>query len=71
MLDDRFEPGFKCGLMLKDLKICDALARELDMSLPTVAAAVADYEALVEDGAGEEDTSALIRLKRGADSQIN
>jgi 3-hydroxyisobutyrate dehydrogenase len=68
MLEDRFEPGFKCGLMLKDLKICDALARELDMSLPTVAAAVADYEALVEAGSSEDDTSALIRIKRGADS---
>lgn len=64
MVADRFEPGFKSGLMLKDLRICQALARELDISLPTAEAAVADYEQLVADGGFDDDTSALIRLKR-------
>ncbi len=66
MLENRFEPGFKSGLMLKDLRICDALARELNMFLPTVRAAVEDYERLVEGGGYDDDTSALIRLKRPA-----
>ncbi|MEM1411081.1 MAG: NAD(P)-dependent oxidoreductase [Pseudomonadota bacterium] len=64
MLADQFEPGFKSGLMLKDLRICETLARELDISLPTVEAAVADYAALVDAGGFDDDTSALIRLKR-------
>jgi 3-hydroxyisobutyrate dehydrogenase len=64
MLADRFEPGFKCGLLLKDLGICRSLAQELDMSLTMTDAAIEDYQRLVDDGGFDEDTSALIRLKR-------
>ncbi len=66
MLADRFEPGFKSGLLLKDLRICDALARELDIELPMVDAAITDYARLVDEGGYDDDTSALIRIKRGA-----
>ncbi len=61
MLEDRFEPGFKCGLLLKDLDICRSLAQELDMSLSMTDAAIGDYQTLVDDGGFDEDTSALIR----------
>lgn len=67
MLESRFDVGFKLSLLLKDLLICQALAQELDISLPTVEAAIKDYSALVELGDGNHDISGLIRLKRGTD----
>jgi 3-hydroxyisobutyrate dehydrogenase len=69
MLADQFEPGFKCGLLLKDLRICEALAQELDMSLSVTETAIEDYRQLVNDGGFDEDTSALIRLKRVSERQ--
>ena len=67
MLENRFDVGFKLSLLLKDLLICQTLAQELDISLPTVEAAIKDYSALVDLGDGSHDISGLIRLKRGAD----
>jgi 3-hydroxyisobutyrate dehydrogenase len=66
MLAGEFDVGFKLRLLHKDLGIVSALADELGMSLPTVAAARADYERLMAAGHGDEDISALIRLKREA-----
>ncbi len=65
MLENSFNVGFKLSLLLKDLLICQALAQDLDISLPTVEAAIKDYRALVEMGDGDHDISGLIRLKRG------
>ncbi len=65
MLENQFDVGFKLSLLLKDLMICEALAQDLDISLPTVEAAIKDYSALVELGDGNHDISGLIRLKRG------
>ena len=67
MLEDRFNVGFKLSLLLKDLLICQTLAQELDISIPTVEAAINDYRKLVELGDGDHDISGLIRLKRGQD----
>lgn len=67
MLENSFDVGFKLSLLLKDLLICQALAQELDISLPTVEAAIKDYRTLVELGDGDHDISGLIRLKRGID----
>lgn len=67
MLENSFDVGFKLSLLLKDLLICQALAQELDISLPTVEAAIKDYRTLVELGDGDNDISGLIRLKRGID----
>lgn len=67
MLENRFNVGFKLSLLLKDLLICQALAQDLNISLPTVEAAIRDYSALVELGDGDHDISGLIRLKRGND----
>ena len=64
MLEGRFEKGFKQSLLLKDLRIVESLARELDISLPVVESAIRDYEALVALGEGDNDISGLIRHKR-------
>ncbi len=65
MLDSSFDVGFKLSLLLKDLLICRDLAQDLNISLPTVEAAIRDYRELVELGDGDHDISGLIRLKRG------
>jgi len=67
MLENSFDVGFKLSLLLKDLLICRTLAQELDISMPTVEAAIKDYRVLVELGDGDHDISGLIRLKRGLD----
>ena len=67
MLENSFDVGFKLSLLLKDLLICQTLAQELDISMPTVEAAIKDYRTLVELGDGDNDISGLIRLKRGID----
>ena len=66
MLESRFDVGFKLSLLLKDLLICQSLAQDLDISIPTVEAAIEDYRILVELGDGDHDISGLIRLKRNA-----
>jgi 3-hydroxyisobutyrate dehydrogenase len=67
MLKDSFDVGFKLSLLLKDLLICQDLARELNISMPTTEAAIKDYRELVALGDGDHDISGLIRLKRGID----
>jgi 3-hydroxyisobutyrate dehydrogenase len=64
MLADNFTPGFKSALLLKDLKIVHEMARQAGIRDTVVAQSLADYGELVERGFGEEDTSALLRLKR-------
>ena len=64
MLENRFEKGFKQSLVLKDLGIVKALARELDIGMPVVEAAIRDYAELVAQGEGNNDISGLIRKKR-------
>lgn len=66
MLEGRFEKGFKQSLLLKDLEIVQALARELDITMPVVDHAARDYAELVAAGDGNNDISGLIRLKRKA-----
>jgi 3-hydroxyisobutyrate dehydrogenase len=67
MLENEFDVGFKLSLLLKDLLICQSLAQDLDISMPTVEAAIKDYTNMVELGHGDNDISGLIRLKRSAD----
>jgi 3-hydroxyisobutyrate dehydrogenase len=64
MLEDNFRPGFKQALLLKDLRIVQKLARDLNMNLQTVDLAIKDYSALVAAGDGDKDTSGLIKAKR-------
>lgn len=65
MLVDDNGTGFKLNLHHKDLTICKDMLRELDkVSLPLVDATLKQYEELMEQGYGDEDISALYRLKR-------
>jgi 3-hydroxyisobutyrate dehydrogenase len=64
MIDGRFGPGFKVALHHKDLQICEQMASELGMTLPLVRQTVADYARLMAEGHGDEDISALYRLKK-------
>ena len=64
MLANQFVPGFKCGHLLKDLRIVHGMAQDLGLRTPVVEQALADYAELVERGEGDADTSALIKLKR-------
>ncbi len=64
MLEGAFVPGFKVVLHHKDLLICREMAAG-GMRLPVVEMTLGDYARLMDEGYGEEDISALIRIKRG------
>lgn len=59
-----YAPGFKLKLHHKDLNICRKMLDAMGVSLPTVEMTVHHYEKLMEQGHGDEDISALYRLKR-------
>ncbi len=59
-----FEPGFRVALHYKDLKICQTMMAADDVQLPTVEMTLTHYEQLMSTGHGDEDISALYRLKR-------
>jgi 3-hydroxyisobutyrate dehydrogenase len=58
-----FAPGFKLGLHHKDLKICQRMAQQSGTSATLIDMTVADYERLMAEGYGDEDISALYRIK--------
>ncbi len=64
MLAGDFEPGFRMALHHKDLNLCRRLLQSLDVNLPLVEMTIKHYERLLEKGYGDEDMSALYRLKR-------
>lgn len=64
MTRDSFAPGFKLALHHKDLAICLAMAKPLGVTLPLTAMTLEHYRELMAAGHGEEDISALYRLKR-------
>ena len=64
MLRDEFKVGFKLALLHKDLKIVRELARDAGTDRSVIEKSLADYAVLMAQGHGEEDISALIRLKR-------
>lgn len=65
MLAGQFTPGFKCGHLLKDLRIVQGMARDAGIRATVIEQALADYSELVQRGEADADTSALILLKRG------
>ncbi len=67
MLTGDFAPGFRVALHHKDLGICRSMAEASNVRLPLVAKTLADYERLMAEGHGDEDISALYRLKRPTD----
>ncbi|HET6545806.1 MAG TPA: NAD(P)-dependent oxidoreductase [Rhodanobacteraceae bacterium] len=64
MLHDEFSVGFKLALLHKDLKIVQQLARTAGTGSNVIDQSLADYARLLAQGHGDEDISALIRLKR-------
>ncbi|MCK9394569.1 MAG: NAD(P)-dependent oxidoreductase [Methylobacter sp.] len=58
-----FAPGFKLALHHKDLKICQNMAKQSGASATLIDMTIADYERLMAEGYGDEDISALYRLK--------
>lgn len=66
MVAGRFEPGFKLALHHKDLDICRAMAEPLGVPTTLIDLTLTDYAHLMKEGYGEEDISALYRLKAHA-----
>jgi 3-hydroxyisobutyrate dehydrogenase len=64
MTQGTFAPGFKLALHHKDLKICQAMAAQIGVATPLTDMTVAAYEQLMARGYGDEDISALYRLKK-------
>jgi 3-hydroxyisobutyrate dehydrogenase len=64
MLKNEFSVGFKLALLHKDLKIVRELAAAAGTDRSVIEKSLADYAALLAQGHGDEDISALIRLKR-------
>ncbi|HJT99561.1 MAG TPA: NAD(P)-dependent oxidoreductase [Rhodanobacteraceae bacterium] len=64
MLRDEFRVGFKLALLYKDLKIVRELAAAAGTDRSVIEKSLADYAVLLAQGYGDEDISALIRLKR-------
>ncbi len=64
MTEGSFEPGFKLALHHKDLKICKTMAQKIKVSTRLLDKTLADYEKLMALGFGDEDISALYRLKQ-------
>lgn len=63
MSQNSFQSGFKLALHHKDLKICRKMADNCQIELPLVDKTLHDYENLMQQGFGDEDISALFRLK--------
>jgi 3-hydroxyisobutyrate dehydrogenase len=59
-----FKPGFKLALHHKDLLICQHMAEQANLACPLTDSTVQDYQQLMQQGFGDEDISALYRLKR-------
>ncbi len=64
MAAGEYPPGFKVALHDKDLAIAQAMAEARGVALPVIEMTRLHYRRLVAAGYGEEDISALHRLKR-------
>jgi len=64
MLKNEFSVGFKLALLHKDLNIVRELATAAGTDRSVIEKSLADYAQLLAQGHGDEDISALIRLKR-------
>jgi 3-hydroxyisobutyrate dehydrogenase len=66
MLRSEFSGGFKLSLLHKDLNIVRGLAQAAGTDSSIIEKSLADYAQLIAQGHGDEEISALIRLKRRA-----
>ena len=64
MLEDRFEPGFRIALHRKDVGIALDTARDQGVALPATAQVAELFNALIAQGSGGLDHSALVTLYR-------
>jgi 3-hydroxyisobutyrate dehydrogenase len=64
MCEDRFDPGFRVALHHKDLRICQQMLAADDLRLPMIEMTLVNYQRLMDAGHGDEDISALFRLKK-------
>jgi len=64
MLRDEFGVGFKLALLHKDLAIVRGIAKQAGIDRSVIEKSLADYAELMRQGHGDDDISALIRLKR-------
>ncbi len=62
MLDHDFKPGFKVRLHQKDLRIVMENAHQLGFGLPAAALVAQQLNALVGQGDGELDSSAIVKV---------
>jgi 3-hydroxyisobutyrate dehydrogenase len=65
MVRGSYPAGFRVRLHEKDLRICRDMAARLGASLPVVEDVLREYGQLIRSGHGDEDISALFRLKAG------
>ncbi len=63
MARGEYPAGFRVRLHDKDLRICREMAARHGATLPVIEATLADYATLLAAGHGEEDISAIFRLK--------
>jgi len=63
MANNNFPAGFRVRLHDKDLRICREMAAKHGAVLPVVESTLAQYEKLISEGFGDEDISAIYRLK--------
>jgi len=64
MIRGAYPAGFRVKLHAKDLGICRDMAARFGVHLPVVDAMLAEYAELVSRGFGDEDISAVHRLKQ-------
>jgi 2-hydroxy-3-oxopropionate reductase len=62
MLDNDYTPGFKTRLHQKDINIVMQTAKELGLALPGTALVMQHLNALMGTGAGELDSSAVMKV---------
>lgn len=62
LLERNFKPGFKSWMRQKDMNIVMQTAHALGAYLPMTAATAQMYNAVVANGLGEEDQTAVIKL---------
>jgi 3-hydroxyisobutyrate dehydrogenase len=63
MANERYPAGFRVRLHAKDLGICRSMAAAHGAVLPVVESTLAEYARLIAEGHGDEDISAVYRLK--------
>ncbi len=63
MAHNNYPAGFRVRLHAKDLRICREMAAKRGAQLPVVESTLAQYAQLVVQGFGDEDISAIYRLK--------